>query len=77
MKLSDLEAKLSRNGEARSSKELGTRSIELDKNEVVHALSRDGELANRKIDELPEKIRKELGNFFKKDFWRKSEVSNG
>ena len=77
MRLSDLENKTFRKNEAQFNKEQGTRGIELSKADVVQALSRDNDLAKRKIDELPEKIRNELSSFFSKEFWIKKEVSLG
>ena len=77
MRLSDLEDKTFRSKEAQFNREQGTRSVELSKEDVVQALSRDRELAKRKIDELPERVRKELNLFFSKEFWKKQEASNG
>lgn len=77
MRLSDLERKNVRKNEAQFNKEQGTREIDINKDDVVKALSRDNDLAKRKLDELPEKIRKELATFFSEKFWVNKEVSNG
>lgn len=77
MRLSDVERKSMRKNEAQFNKEQGTREIDINKEDVVKALSRDNGLAQKKLDELPGKVKEELSPFFSENFWINKEVSNG
>jgi hypothetical protein len=77
MRLSDLEKDLAKDFEAIRNKKEGTRNIELDTDKVVNYLSGNNDLAQKKLDELPQDIREELKDFFNEMFWQKREAANG
>ncbi|MFA6239140.1 MAG: hypothetical protein WC635_17505 [Bacteriovorax sp.] len=75
--MSDLEKDLTKDFEEIRNKKEGTRSINLDKDEVVKFLSGNNELAQKKLDELPKTVREELKDFFEDNFWQNREATNG
>lgn len=77
MRLSDFEKHLFKDFEETRNKREGTRSINLDKDEVVRFLSGSNDLALKKLDELPKTVKDELKDYFEDNFWQSREATNG
>jgi len=70
MRLSDLAFKNKREIVAEQNKNLGTRELNLNSEEVVNSLKRDNGLAREKLEKVPTEVKEELRPFFNASFWK-------